>query len=117
MKLLNDESKIFISKTPVDMRKSIDGLSFLVSEELDLNPQDNALYIFYNKARDKIKMLYWHHNGFFLFYKRLEKGKFKLKHLSCELVTLSQSQLDWLLVGLDFNLAAQIKSLDFNAYF
>lgn len=62
---------------PVDMRKSIDGLAALVEQELELSPMTEALFVFCNKRRDKIKLLYWERNGFVLWYKRLEKQRFK----------------------------------------
>lgn len=55
------------------MRKSIDGLAGIVENELELNPLEPALFVFCNRGRDKIKILYWENNGFVLWYKRLEK--------------------------------------------
>jgi|TARA_R100000687_G_scaffold83684_1_gene88745 transposase len=62
---------------PVDMRKSIDGLAILVESELALSPMMEALFVFCNRGRDKIKILYWERNGFVLWYKRLEKQRFR----------------------------------------
>ena len=62
---------------PVDMRKSIDGLAILVESELALSPMTEALFVFCNRGRDKIKILYWERNGFVLWYKRLEKQRFR----------------------------------------
>ena len=59
------------------MRKSIDGLAALVENELELSPMTEALFVFCNRGRDKIKMLYWERNGFVLWYKRLEKQRFR----------------------------------------
>ena len=56
---------------PVDMRKSIDGLSVLVEQEMDLSPMSEALFVFCNRSRDKIKILCWERNGFIVWYKRL----------------------------------------------
>ena len=61
----------------VDMRKSINGLAAIVEQELELNPMTETLFVFCNRGRDKIKMLYWERNGFVLWYKRLEKQRFK----------------------------------------
>jgi len=54
------------------MRKSIDGLSCLVKNELNMSPISNNIFIFFNKFRDKVKILYWDRNGFIVHYKRLE---------------------------------------------
>ncbi|MEO6024143.1 MAG: IS66 family insertion sequence element accessory protein TnpB [Burkholderiales bacterium] len=66
----------FVCRAPIDFRKSIDGLSALVEQELQPNPFGNALYVFVNRQGNKIKALYWHRNGFCLGYKRLEAEKF-----------------------------------------
>lgn len=58
------DHEVFIYRHPVDMRKSINGLSALVAMELDRDPADWALYVFTNKGRDKIKLLIWHINGY-----------------------------------------------------
>ena len=73
--MLPNNCKIMLYNKVVDMRKSIDGLSILVSDILSLNPSDGSIYIFFNKKHDKLKMLYWDKNGFTLLYKRLEKEK------------------------------------------
>ena len=67
---------VYLYAEPVDMRKSIDGLALLVEQELDLSPFSPALFVFCNRGRDKIKLLYWERNGFVLWYKRLEKFRF-----------------------------------------
>lgn len=59
------------------MRKSIDGLSLLVAEQLDMDPFSKAWFIFCNRGRDKLKILFWDTNGFWLYYRRLEKVTFK----------------------------------------
>ncbi len=58
------------------MRKSIDGLAALVEQEMDLSPAQEVLFVFCNRGRDKIKLLYWERNGFVVWYKRLEKQRF-----------------------------------------
>ena len=64
-------------------RQSINGLSVLVANNLELSPLSGSLFVFYNKARDKIKILYWDRNGFCLWYKRLEKHRFHIPaHIS-----------------------------------
>jgi transposase len=61
-----------------DMRKSFDSLSGLVLGELGHRPDDGTVYIFINKARNKVKLLHWQSGGFVLYYKRLESGSFEL---------------------------------------
>ena len=99
------------------MRKSIDGLSGMVFEELKQKPDSENLYIFFNKAKDKIKILYWDRNGFILHYKKLEKGKFKIVNLDADIIEITEKQLTWLLAGLDFNLMRDFSELDYSNYY
>ena len=87
---------------PVDFRKAIGGLSILVEEELALNPFEPTLFVFINRRRDKLKILYWEKNGFCLWYKRLEKQTFKWPvHAESTSITLTGEELNWLLDGFD----------------
>jgi len=61
-----------------DMRKSFDGLSGLVENELGSNPRNGTVFVFINKRRDRIKLLHWQASGYTLYYKRLEGGTFEL---------------------------------------
>ncbi|WP_083025326.1 IS66 family insertion sequence element accessory protein TnpB [Vreelandella lionensis] len=65
--------KIYLCPEPVDMRKQIDGLALLVQEAMALNPFDQALFVFGNRQRDKVKLLFWERKGFVVWYKRLER--------------------------------------------
>jgi acylphosphatase len=59
------------------MRKGYDGLSGLVTNELERNPRDGSVYIFFNGPRDKVKMLVWDRDGYVIYSKRLERGRFE----------------------------------------
>jgi transposase len=93
---------IYLHTDFVDFRKSINGLLAIIESELALNAFNGAVFIFCNKKQDKLKLLYWDKTGFALWYKRLEKQRFKwpkcdeLKHAK-----LSEQQLTWLLGGYD----------------
>lgn len=96
--------RVWIYRRPVDMRKSIDGLCAIVALELGRDPTDRSIYVFCNRARDKIKLLIWHRNGFWLLYKRLDKQRFHWPDwFSDETLSLSIEQLDQLLDGYDLN--------------
>lgn len=116
--LINTGDKpIYIANEPVDMRKSIDGLSILVVEYLEMNPQDSALFIFYNRCRNKVKCLLWDNNGFVMIYKRLEKGRFKFhRNIDLSQYEIDNQQLHWLLAGFDFIQLNQHPELKFAAY-
>lgn len=91
---------VYFYTVPVDMRRSIDGLSMIVAERLEMNPEGGALYVFFNRSRDKLKILYWVRNGFCLWYKRLERERFKIPDAG-GVLRLSYQQLRWLVDGLD----------------
>ncbi len=77
MKLLADVSTVYLHRDEVDFRKSINGLVLIVEQSMQLSPFSDALFIFCNKNHDKLKVVYWDQTGFCLWYKRLEKEKFK----------------------------------------
>ena len=95
-------AQVYLYSGVVDMRKSIDGLAALVEQELELNPMSEVLFVFCNRQRDKIKLLYWERNGFVLWYKRLEKQRFSWLSATNELsISIDGYQLNLLLDGLD----------------
>ena len=72
-----DDKPIYLCCGATDMRKSINGLSAIVECGFKLDPFSNALFVFCNRNRDRIKILEWDGDGFWLYFKRLEKGHFK----------------------------------------
>jgi transposase len=68
--------RIYLARGATDMRKSIDGLSAATAQVLELDPFSGHLFVFCNRRRDRIKILYWERSGFWLLHKRLEKGTF-----------------------------------------
>ena len=93
---------IYLARAPVDLRKSIDGLSVLVSQVLQQDPFSRQLFIFINRRRDKLKALAWDQNGFVLYYKRLERGQFRWPVIDTAqpALVIEARQLQWLLSGL-----------------
>jgi transposase len=75
MLALSDQ-KVWLYREHIDFRKQLNGLVQLIIEEKGARPNDGAVYVFRNRQRNKVKLLLWHRNGFFLGYKRLERGKF-----------------------------------------
>jgi transposase len=97
--------RIYLAVGATDLRKSIDGLAVLVKEGFELDPFSACLYVFCNRKRDKLKILQWEHNGFWLYYRRLEKGKFQWpQNINQKVTVISRRQLRWLLDGLSLNL-------------
>ena len=96
--------RILIGTTPIDMRKSIDGLMAIVQEELREDAYSGHLFVFVSRRCDRVKILAWDKGGFVLLYKRLERGQFKLPHMTPEsmAVEIDATQLAMLLDGIDF---------------
>lgn len=97
-----DASRVYLAAGSTDLRKSIDGLAALVSHAFELDPFTGSLFVFCNRDRDKLKILYWDHNGFWLYYRRLERGRFRWPKSPAGGAPLSitRRQLQWLLDGL-----------------
>jgi transposase len=109
-------SRVFLCVEPVDFRKSIDGLSLIVEQHLGLSPFEAVLYVFINRKRDKIKILLWEKNGFILWYKRLEKQRFKWPTENTgNTVTLNGKELNWILDGFDLWKNQPHKSLNYRS--
>jgi transposase len=92
---------VYLACGSTDLRKSIDGLAALVRHSFEHDLFSNSLFVFCNRERDKLKILYWDHNGFWLYYRRLEKGRFCWPAQAGEPTqSISRRQLQWLLDGL-----------------
>ncbi|MBI5896318.1 MAG: IS66 family insertion sequence element accessory protein TnpB [Desulfobacterales bacterium] len=105
MMLPKSPQRVYLAVGYTDMRKAINGLSILVEQAMELNPFSGDLFVFCNRCRTIIKILYWDHNGFCLWHKRLEKHRFKWPLVPEEVVAIDARQLNWLLAGLDFTSA------------
>lgn len=97
----DDIKEVFLVKGVTDLRKGIDGYAAMISSELQRSPTDHSLYIFCNRDRNKLKCLYYDGTGFWLLYKRMDKGHFKwIKSENNEAAHITHQQLTWLLEGL-----------------
>lgn len=94
-------SDVYLYTEPVDMRKQMTGLAILVEQILERNPMDGSMFVFCNKPKDKLKILLWEKNGFIIFYKRLEKQRFKWPKKSQTSVSINGEELNWLIDGFD----------------
>lgn len=96
----SDDIQIFIACGKTDMRKSIDGLAAIVSQNFKLNPFDNSLFLFCGGKRDRMKALLWEGDGFLLLYKRLEGGVFQWPRTTEDVREITHQQYRWLIEGL-----------------
>lgn len=102
MRPTNDVPAVYLCREPIDFRCGINTLAVLVEGTLDMDPFAEQLYVFCNRRRNQIKILYWERNGFCLWQKRLEKSRFHWpRKASDPIVILTAQQLNWLLDGFD----------------
>ena len=94
---------IYVHTRSVDLRKGFDGLCGLVTEQLKQDPLCGALYLFINKRRDRMKVLYWDGDGLAIWYRRLEQGTFRLPTLDHDTACLPirSDEFTMLLRGID----------------
>lgn len=102
MQSLDHFSEIYLHRDPVDMRKSINGLSLIVLEEIKASFTTERLFVFVSRCGKKLKIVYWDRSGFALWYKRLERQKFRWpRHHESEVIVSGAEQLRQLLFGFD----------------
>jgi len=103
--------QIFLCVLPTDMRRGFDGLMRMAEEHLQQNVLDGGLFVFVNRRRDRVKLLYWDGDGLCIWYKRLESGTVELPAASSETthVTLTATELALLLGGIELASAKRRK--------
>ena len=106
--------KIYLAIGYTDLRKSFGGLSSIVSEQMDLNPLDGNLFAFCNRSKTLIKIIFWDQNGFCIWMKRLEKGRFRWPETSQDVLKIQLRELQWLMSGLSIEQKNAHKPLFFN---
>lgn len=102
--------RVFLGTEHQDFRKSIDGLSAVVQAHLGRDPLTGDVFVFHNRRRTALKVLYWDHGGFCLVYKRLEQGRFRVPnlHTTRRDVTLSPAEFTALFEGIDLSRARRL---------
>jgi transposase len=108
-------TEIYIANRPTDFRKCFDGLCGEIQSYLQSDPLSGALFVFYNKRRDRLKMIVWDNDGFWMFYKRLEKGTFEIpagnNDISC--IGISAEQLHLMLCGIELSSVRKRRRFEF----
>ena len=102
--------QIYVHVKPVDFRKQVNGLSNLVQCVLNHNPMSGDLFVFFNRALDKVRILFWERTGFVLYSKYLEEDRFVLPKSNDPSMRITAEQLRWLLEGININLVKPHKS-------
>ena len=103
MLTLPSSVKIFIYTQPADMRYGFNKLSMLAESYMQKDPLSGHLFVFFNKAGDKCKILFWDRTGFIIWYKRLEEGTFEKLQSPRDQAALEIdiAKLTWILEGID----------------
>ena len=101
--------RVWLYTQPTDMRKSYDGLSALVRNALHEDPTSGHLFVFINRKRTQMKVLYFDRSGYCIWSKRLEQGRFRYRAGGADKVTLDWTQLKLILEGIELNNTRQYK--------
>lgn len=108
---LPPQIRVFLYRLPTDMRKSFHGLVALTESVIKQDPLSGSLFVFVNRRRDRIKILYWGQTGFCIWYQQLQKGTYQLpgeeslaEHQTIE---VTRAQLSLMLDGIDLSSARQ----------
>jgi len=108
--------KIWVYRKNIDFRLAIDGLSAFVANNIHHSPK-TGIYLFFNKKRDRIKLLSWHKNGFAMVYKRIEIGKFIFEFSKEKgVLEMNIEELGWMLAGLDWQRMSNWRELSYDQF-
>jgi len=107
------DTKVYLALGSTDMRKAINGLSMLVQGSLEMDPFSGYLFVFCNRRRTIVKILYWDRNGFCLWQKRLEREVFRWPESEEQVVEIKLRELRWLLEGMDFRFVSAHQKLSY----
>jgi transposase len=104
---VSSQTRVFLARGPVDMRKSFNGLIGLTESVLAQDPLSGHLFVFINRRRDRIKLLYWGGTGFCIWYQHLEEGGYQLPDAATadeqEGIEITSTQLSLILDGVDLS--------------
>ena len=107
--------RVFLAPGNTDMRKAINTLSILVEDSLCLDPFSGHLFVFCNRSRTILKVLYWDRNGFCLWQKRLEKHRFTWPQDRKEVMEIGATELSFILEGLDIRTVKPLEELNYKS--
>ena len=110
--MLPTDCRIFMVAEPVDMRRSFDGLCAGIFERLVAHPMTGHLFLFRGRSGDRVKALFWDRNGLCIWYKRLEKGRYKWPSANADSIEMTPLELSLLLDGIDFTRLRKLPAFD-----
>jgi transposase len=106
--------RVYLASGNTDMRKSINGLSIIVESRFELDPFSGHLFVFCNRRKNNVKVLYWDRNGFCLWQKRLEKERFRWPDIREDIIVIEERELMWLMEGLEIKQEKAHKKLSYS---
>jgi transposase len=109
--ILSSAVRAYVCAEPIDMRKSIDGLAALVEPLLGMNALSGQVFVFVGKRRDKVKLLVWDRHGFWVLYKRLERGRFSPPQMIAA-CGISMPELTAWLEGIDLTRVRRLRPIE-----
>jgi transposase len=109
--LMLPDVKVYLSTAATDMRKSFDGLAQLVKQHMNKDVVTGELFVFFNRGATRVKVLYWDRNGYCLWAKRLEKGRFHQPKVQGKVATMHLNELSLLLEGIDLTHKQRLTAL------
>jgi transposase len=115
--LFSFNTPIWFYSKPVDFRKQMDGLIIIVADQLQRNPASGQLFVFRNRSKNKLKLLWWYRNAFWLCYCRMESGSLQFPEIREDVIELTRDQLGWLLSGLNFMAHQQFKEVNVSNFY
>ena len=101
MLMLSPAVRVFLCAQPTDMRRSFDRLAEMARSVIAQDPFSGHLFVFFNRPRDRVKILFWDRSGFCLYYKRLERGAFRLPKIEGGCAEVEAAELTLILEGID----------------
>ena len=108
---ISRQTRVFLARDPVDMRKSFHGLIGLTESVLEQDPLSGHLFVFINRRRDRIKLLYWGGTGFCIWYQHLEEGGYQLPDAATadehKDIEITATELSLILDGIDLSSVRQ----------
>jgi transposase len=111
----DNQTRVWLILGRTDMRKAINGLSDIVANQLKLSALSGQYFVFCGRRRNTLKILYWDNNGYCLWYKKLERDRFRWPRTEHEARAITGEQLGWLLSGLDIGQAHERRYLHDNS--
>lgn len=111
MLMLPNAVKVFVSREPVNMKKSFAGLVAIIETDFKQDALTGNIFVFFNKQASKVKLIYWDRTGFAIWYKLLNQGKYRLPNIQEKLYKISISDMNLLLEGIDLTSKQRLKAL------